>query len=172
MVYNFGIAVSLILELEDGYVFDTDDPGGETKYGISKKAYPEIDIKNLKKADAIKIYHKDYWLKANCEELPGDLGLCFFDSCVNHGIFTSKKLLQSAVGVKIDGVFGVKTISAIKRFYELPGNYLVESFLVKRLLRYASLTNFKKYGGGWSRRILKVLQVARGVKELDFLIYE
>ena len=36
-----------VIEKEGGYVNDPDDPGGETKYGISKKAFPKEDIKNL-----------------------------------------------------------------------------------------------------------------------------
>ena len=29
-----------MIENERGYVFDKNDPGGETKFGISKKSYP------------------------------------------------------------------------------------------------------------------------------------
>ena len=39
------LASDWILQTEGGYVNDPADPGGETKYGISKKAYPTVDIK-------------------------------------------------------------------------------------------------------------------------------
>ena len=32
---------------EGGYVRDKNDPGGETKYGISKRSYPNEDIREL-----------------------------------------------------------------------------------------------------------------------------
>ena len=51
------------LDHEGGYVNDPTDPGGETNYGISKRAYPKIDIKALTKHEAVKIYYKDYWVK-------------------------------------------------------------------------------------------------------------
>jgi len=33
-------AVEMVLAHEGGYVNDPNDPGGETKYGISKRSYP------------------------------------------------------------------------------------------------------------------------------------
>lgn len=50
-----------LLVVEGGYVNDPNDPGGETKYGISKRFYPRVDIKNLTKDDAKKIFVKDYF---------------------------------------------------------------------------------------------------------------
>jgi lysozyme family protein len=53
----------LIDNWEGGYVDDPQDPGGETKYGISKRAYPNVDIKNLTRDGAITLYFYDYWQK-------------------------------------------------------------------------------------------------------------
>jgi lysozyme family protein len=52
----------LIDNWEGGYVDDPQDPGGETKYGISKRAYPHEDIKDLSRDRAVEIYYHDYWL--------------------------------------------------------------------------------------------------------------
>ena len=52
----------LIDNWEGGYVNDPDDPGGETKYGISKRSYPTLDIRDLTKDQAIAIYYRDFWL--------------------------------------------------------------------------------------------------------------
>ena len=49
-----------LIEREGGYVNDPDDPGGETKFGISKRAYPHLDIKNLTEEHAADIYYNDY----------------------------------------------------------------------------------------------------------------
>ena len=32
-----------MLSYEDGYANDPNDPGGETNWGISKRAYPDVD---------------------------------------------------------------------------------------------------------------------------------
>lgn len=50
-----------LLVVEGGYVNDPNDPGGETKYGISKRSYPHVDIKNLTKDDAKKIFVENYF---------------------------------------------------------------------------------------------------------------
>ena len=60
---KFTEAIGVILYHEGGYVNDKDDPGGETMMGISKRAYPNLDIKGLTEDDVKEIYHKDYWLK-------------------------------------------------------------------------------------------------------------
>ena len=77
--------IKKVVEREGGYVNDPDDPGGETKYGISKKAYPKVDIKHLTLDDAVEIYKNDYWLPAKVEQLPEGLQGQYFDMVVNQG---------------------------------------------------------------------------------------
>lgn len=69
-----------------GYTDDPVDPGGETKFGISKRAYPDIDIKSLTRTEAEVIYKRDYWDKAGCENMEPKLGIAVFDSAVNCGV--------------------------------------------------------------------------------------
>jgi len=59
-----------VLKREGGYVDDPTDRGGETKYGISKRSYPQLDIKNLTLEQALEIYRKDYWKPSRVEKLP------------------------------------------------------------------------------------------------------
>ena len=68
---EFKDAVKIILKHEGGYVNDPVDPGGETNMGISKRAYPYLNIKELTKKDAEDIYFKDYWLKAKVKKNTG-----------------------------------------------------------------------------------------------------
>jgi len=60
-----------------------DDPGGETNMGISKRQYPNEDIKNLTVERAKQLYYKDYWLKFGCEKLRWPMNLLLFDTSVN-----------------------------------------------------------------------------------------
>ncbi len=78
--------MDFVFKWEGGYVNRVDDPGGETRYGISKRAHPDVDIKNLTKDAAMEIYRADYWLKAGCEGLPWPDCLVQFDTAVNMGV--------------------------------------------------------------------------------------
>ncbi len=76
--------IPFVLEHEGGYVNDKDDPGGETKYGISKRAFPHLNILDLTQKEAIQIYYDKYW-KHDWEQLGFPLAACMFDTAVNMG---------------------------------------------------------------------------------------
>lgn len=81
--------IDIVLRNEGGYVNHSSDPGGETNMGIAKKFYPNIDIKNLTKEQAIDIYYTDYWLPSKVDKLTSDdLILQVFDHGVNPFIKT------------------------------------------------------------------------------------
>jgi lysozyme family protein len=153
----FEAAVITVLKHEGGYVFDKDDPGGETNFGISKKAFPDLDIKNLTEEDAIKIYHDKYWKPSKVEMLPLILWEIYFDMVVNMGIKRACEILQKAcnhknkVGIKVDGRMGHNTAGAAKRLEPKR----LQSFRVKY---YADLVNRKpkleKYWYGWYKRAI------------------
>lgn len=82
--------------LDDGYVNDEHDPGGETKYGISKKAYPKEDIKNLTLDAALALYYRDYWYLA--KGLPFPLNVCVLDCAVNQGTKMASRFLNVSEG--------------------------------------------------------------------------
>lgn len=86
MSEHFERAVAFVLRHEGGYTNDNRDPGGETKFGISKRAYPHLDIKGLTEAEARAIYRRDYWEKAGCGLLEWPMSLVVFDTAVNCGV--------------------------------------------------------------------------------------
>jgi Glycosyl hydrolase 108 len=95
---NFTRALQFTSKWEGGYVNDPQDPGGVTKYGISKRSYPKLDIENLTREQANEIYYKDYWLTSGCDSLPGPLCLVAFDSAVNHGVSWSLAYQKASKG--------------------------------------------------------------------------
>lgn len=109
---TFDIAVEHILLKEGGYVDDPADRGGETKYGISKRSYPSLDIKALSKDKAKEIYKIDFWNSVKAEHLPEQLRLTVFDMAVNAGVKRAILLLQECAKVEMDGVIGPKTLKA------------------------------------------------------------
>lgn len=113
---KFEKAVLFVLENEGGCVYDKSDPGGETKYGISKRSHPNVDIKNLSLDDAKKIYYCEYWLKGKCGDIPDEaIATKFFDFIVLFGVRAATIVLQRAIragGIIIqdDGIFGSQTL--------------------------------------------------------------
>ena len=97
---GFEKSIKEVLKHEGGYVHDPHDRGGETNFGISKRAHPDVDIKNLTEEHAIGIYHEHYWIPSKAEKLPERLQGYYFDMCVNLGQRNSVKVLQKACNSK------------------------------------------------------------------------
>ena len=98
MTADFQKCVQFVLDREGGYSLDPHDPGGETNFGISKRAYPNLDIKNLSRAGAVAIYEKDYWTPIGAASMPQALALVHFDTAVNQGPGRAKALLAKSGG--------------------------------------------------------------------------
>lgn len=98
MASDFDRALDFTLAWEGGYVNDPDDPGGETNFGISKRAYPDEDIQHLTRERAAALYERDYWRAGGCHLLSWPLNLCHFDACVNHGPGRAATFLKAAKG--------------------------------------------------------------------------
>ena len=157
---SFDEIIEITLKHEGGYVNDPTDLGGETNFGITKRFYPDVDIKNLTKEGAKKIYKKDYWDKNKVGDLPDDLKHIFFDMCINQGRRTAVKVLQRTINNKggklvVDGGFGPGTSFALAKY--TPELARVRCY---RLKHYYDLVNKKpeqeKFLFGWFRRSLEV----------------
>jgi lysozyme family protein len=147
---SFERALMFVLAQEGGYVNDPHDPGGETRYGISKRRYPAEDIRNLTIERARELYRRDYWDQNRCGELPGHMGLAVFDASVNGG--APIRWLQMAVGASIDGVIGPKTIAAAHACRDKPKT--VRDMLASRMMYLTALNGWSRYGLGWTRRVV------------------
>jgi len=118
---RFFQAVEVVLAHEGGYVNDPRDPGGETKYGISKRSYPSLDIANLTREDAIAIYYRDWWQRYGYGRINDEaVATKVFDMAVNMGPATAHRLLQEALvflgfAVDVDGIIGPQTIGGANK---------------------------------------------------------
>lgn len=147
---TFDEAFKVLIGHEGGYVNDPRDPGGETKFGISKRAWPQVDIKALTLKEAKAIYYANYWLAAGCDKVVGPVRFDLFDAAVNSGVSQAVKWLQEASGVAADGRFGPRTLSAVQACAPLA---LVARFNGHRLRFMAALNTWPSFGRGWARRI-------------------
>ncbi len=144
-------AVTVLLIEEGGATItqDPDDPGGLTRWGISQRSYPDLDIRNLTREQAVEIYHRDYWVRLRCDELPDGLALVLFDCAVNQGVEVAARLLQRAADVVQDGHIGPVTLRAVRRPDALA------RFTAARAIRYFGTRNFDKFGFGWVTRAVE-----------------
>lgn len=154
---SFDRAIEIVLKREGGYLSAAEaakqgDPGGETKFGISKRAYPELDISTLTKEQAHEIYHSDYWQQVQADRITWPLSLFVFDSAVNQGTHAAIKMMQQALGTNDDGIIGPTTLALMSTARP----FHAAKFMAIRAKRYANTNNFDKFGEGWLIRLFTV----------------
>lgn len=161
MEKDWGTAIAFVLKMEGGAEaeLNANDRGGLTKFGISQKAFPKLDIKALTVEDAKTIYRRDYWETCKCDELPAAFAIAVFDTAVNQGPGTARRLLQVALDVDVDGIIGEKTITAAHK----ASPYRVKKFLAERLAVYARLMvgdhSQLANAVNWSYRVLSLAEL-------------
>lgn len=156
MRQNFDAVMEQVFKHEGGYVNDKRDPGGETKYGISKRAHPREDIRGLTKERAREIYRASYWKQVRGDDLNAGVDLAVMDVAVNSGVSRGGKLFQQALGFKgtsVDGQIGPKTLKAHDDKNPVE---LVKAICARRMSFLKGLRTWKTFSKGWSRRVAEV----------------
>lgn len=144
-----------ILGHEGGY---WDDPvGGPTKWGISKRSYPDLDIENLTVEYAARIYRYDYIRPLNIDMFEDGVAYQLLDFAVNSGQNNAVKCLQKELQVKVDGVIGRKTMEAILGMKE---SDLVQLIIASRISFMTKLKNWPENSKGWMNRMADNLRYA------------
>lgn len=160
---NFNLAFQFVLISEGGLVKDPIDLGGETKYGITEKSYPNLDIPNITLQQATEIYYNDYWLKQHCDKFDLPLATIIFDSSVNCGRSRAGKWMQQVINkrtsvLKEDGIIGPSTVHGSKSKPEL---HTVLGIAGLRAKHYAQLIQKHpeqmRFIAGWNNRLGNLL---------------
>ena len=160
--------LKVTLGFEGGYSDDPDDKGGETNLGITEGTFArakvaglvskDMDIKDLTRFDAARIYKKFFWEPTKCYLLPAPLDLIIFDCAVNHRPDRAVKLLQKAINsfdnfpkLIVDGSFGPMTTKAVQAFIDINKTMVTTfpqlgpNFLIKQLAKTILLERAKKF---------------------------
>lgn len=138
---------------EGGYQDGQGDPGGETKWGVSKRAHPDVDIKNLTQGQWFAIAQVDYWGPAGCDALPDGIKFEQFDAAFNNGANRAIKFLQQAVGAVPDGTLGPLTLQAVNNAAAADLQRLRVRMTAYRQAFDCELANAHTAGPAWMRRI-------------------
>jgi lysozyme family protein len=170
---DFNRAHAFVQKWEGGYVNDPDDKGGETIFGISRRAHPHwvgwkfVDFgdrgsEELKIA-AEKLYRMHYWQPLSLDQFPSQkLATMVYQAAVNCGTTTAAKWLQTALNgngatLKVDGKVGNHTLHAIHEAdREGKTSAVVEDFRGSQKDHYYALIRNpeqSKFLIGWLNRV-------------------
>lgn len=166
---DFELAIVKTLAREGGskYTETPGDTGGATKFGISQRAYPHLNIKTLTETEAKAIYKRDYWdrvMGGGINSQP--IAESIFDFAVNAGVSTSIKIAQKTVNrvlpgaLDVDGAIGPRTLAALNHCSEFTNSQelFLSVFALEKIQRYADICNKNreqsKFLLGWVNRTL------------------
>ena len=154
---NFEQAFDAIVEIEGFFSDDSSDPGGATRFGITEAVARQHgykgEMKDLPEAFAKNVYRAFYWDLVRGDDLAWPLALLVFDCAVNQGPATAIGLLQRAVLVAQDGIFGPTTLAAVQRANQ---KALCGTFMTERALRYVTTPGYPRYARGWFDRLFSL----------------
>lgn len=144
---SFTAAINFVLEQEGGLTNDPNDPGGLTNFGLTRADTP--DPATLTRDQAVDIYRAKYWGPSKADQMPTPVALMHFDTAVNQGLGAAAELLQTALGVRVDGNIGPVTLAAVEA---ANAHELLTEYAWRRAHRYAGTANFSHFGNDWLRR--------------------
>lgn len=119
----FELALAQTLGFEGGVADSKIDRGGLTYRGITQKLYnawrrttgqAQQPVTLATDAEIRAIAQDEFWERCRCDELPPALAIAVFDMAFNSSPYDAKIALQTALGVKRDGVVGAKTLAAAR----------------------------------------------------------
>ena len=153
---NFEEAVQLTLKHEGGFVDNSNDRGGPTKYGITQVDLPGIDIKLITPQQAMDYYREHYWKALYSQINDQELANKLFDCGVLFGVGTAVKLLQLSMQSKIalvsDGQFGEQTLADVNQQTELLPGY--KTMLIQHVVNIINNNPGQGvFANGWVNRI-------------------
>jgi len=172
-------AILNTMELEGGYVNDSDDLGGETYKGITRKNYPHwlgwrlIDKskgkRDLGSIDALQsmvynFYYENYY--KDFAKYDKEIADKLFDMSVNLGKSRTKKIFQKALNVLnrnekdfddlvVDGLLGSKTLNAYNKVNKKNLLKTLEGlqFMHYYQLAESGIKTQEKFFNGWLKRV-------------------
>jgi hypothetical protein len=95
---GFAAVMPRIFAVEGGYSASDGNTGKPVNFGINQGANPDVDVKNLTKEGAAKIYKERYWDKIKGDTLPPALQGTAMDAAVNQGPANAQKWIEASGG--------------------------------------------------------------------------
>jgi len=165
--------IDAILKREgSAYTNHPADKGGPTKYGITQGTLSEwygraatvAEVRALTESAAREIYQQNYIRKPGFDVVQdARLRGLLVDCGVNHGPRTAIKLLQRALGVADDGVFGPVTKAALAKSWSTEwASKLYYLLAAQRIRLYGRIITDNPsqavFAAGWAARCAEFLE--------------
>jgi lysozyme family protein len=160
---DFQLAFQETIGYEGGYSNNSSDYGGETKYGIAKRWYPNVDIKNLTLDEAQAIYFKDYWNPLLLGQIVSNaVATEIFEQAVNMGKKQAAIHAQRSVGllgpaILVDGWLGNQTVVGLNGLGARNTPQLMKCLNGFQFMRYLEIVENdptqRGFFVGWLRRV-------------------
>jgi len=159
---RFPRAFALLRVHEGGYSNHPADPGGATMKGVTQRTYNAYrkrrgqlvrGVREITDYEVEAIYRGQYWNAVRADDLPEGVAYCVFDAAVNSGPGQAARWLQKVVGVKVDGIIGNETVSAVRA---APAREVINAYCDMRLAFMKRLRHWDTFKNGWTRRVAEV----------------
>lgn len=162
---NFEQSLAFVLKSEGGFAVLPNDPGGMTNLGVTKATYEsyvnrpvdEAEMRSLTPNLVAPLYKKMFWDRVKGDALPIGVDYCVFDFSVNSGVGRASKALQVALDIPADGIIGPVTLHALD---SRDPEEIIQQVCQERLAFMNSLSTWKFFGKGWTKRVADVEQHA------------
>jgi lysozyme family protein len=161
----------MINQYEGPYCWDSGDPGGPTKYGITyidlaehrgqKRGTmahwaPIVHAMTLQEAEDI--YASKYARALQFNTLKPGTDVVMFDYGVNSGIGRPIHVAQAMVKQKSSGTLSPAVVNAIN---QIDANKFVDTMCDERMHYLKNLHTWRKFGHGWTARVTDLRSYAK-----------
>ncbi len=174
----FNLAHAHVAKVEGKLVDHKNDPGGITNHGISlsfledyaktkngRIVLNKLKIYTVSRNSIIKmtgeqaknIMYNAFWLATEIAKLPPLLAIIAYDFAVNSGSYYASRLIQRAIGAKVDGIIGNETITKANNLDMIAQKKVAKFMLEERVKFYQNLARSKPkmavFLKGWLNRV-------------------
>jgi len=131
---GFDSVMQGIFKHEGGYNAKDGGNGAPVNFGINQGHNPDIDVKNLTKGEAAKLYKTRYWDKIGGDNLPPELQGTAMDAAVNQGPANAQKWITESGGDPAK--FNALRRAHYEKLLEKPENAQYRGTWMRRLASY------------------------------------
>lgn len=158
----------------DELSLDPEDPGnirpdgsiGGSRWGITSRDHPDVDIISMTYDAASELFTTGYWHPCGsiiaAKGLPG-LGLLMTDAACTSSTRSAIRTLQAVVDVSADGVLGGITLGGIDRWLKDQHGRTIDlcaAYAAERLEHLSTQVNWQHYKSRLIARQMEALAVA------------
>ena len=123
---------------------------------------PTSSVRDILADEVEAIYRANYWEPVRADLVLPPLDMVLFDTAVQHGPKRAVILLQRAVSVDADGVFGAATLSAV---VSRPATLVAYNVMEQRRKFYGQIIAHdptqERFEAGWDNRMAALAQQTR-----------